>query len=399
MQAAVVIGAGQAGLSAAHHLLRKGLRPETDVVVLDANEGPGGAWRHRWPSLTLGRAHRVYDLPGFPLGTPDPDEPSSAVVSRYYAEYERRFGLPVHRPVRVRQVVRLDARDGVGGGLEVRTDAGTWRSRFVVNATGTWDRPYWPYYPGREGFRGRQLHTHDFWSVEEFRGLRVVVVGGGTSAVQFLLQLEGVAAATTWVTRRPPQWTATEFDAGWGRDVEDRVNGRTSAGLRPNSVVSVTGLPLNPEYRRGIEAGTLVSAGPMEAVTPGGIRLADGREVGADVVLWATGFRASLDHLAPLQLRESGGGVLVDGVRVVKEPRLFLVGYGASASTLGATRAGRDAALAVVRADRVDRVVAAGRVGSEDGPDRAVTEVATDAAGALAGAGVGSADRTAGASG
>lgn len=356
MHTVVVIGAGQAGLAAAYHLLRKGLQPWTDVVVLDANEGPGGAWRHRWPSLTLGRAHRVHDLPGLRLGEPDPDEPSSAVVSRYYGSYERRFGLPVQRPVRVREVVRPPD----GQGLEVRTDAGTWQSHYVISATGTWDRPYWPHYRGRETFRGRQLHTHDFWSVEEFRGQRVVVVGGGTSAVQFLLQLDGVAAATTWVTRRPPQWTSSDFDAEWGRDVEDRVNSRTRAGLRPNSVVSVTGLPLTAEYRRGIEAGVLVSAGPMQGLTPEGVRLADGREVPADVVLWATGFRASVDHLAPLGLREPGGGIRMDGVSVVKEPRLFMVGYGASASTLGATRAGRDAALAVVRANRAGLAAGAG---------------------------------------
>lgn len=354
MLTALVIGAGQAGLSAAHHLLRKDLRPWDEVVVLDANQGPGGAWRHRWPSLTLGRAHRVHDLPGLSLGTPDPDEPSSSVVSRYYGTYEDRFDIPVRRPVRVRAV------DRVPGGLEVRTDAGSWQSRYVISATGTWDRPYWPHYPGRETFEGRQLHTHDFRSVEEFRGQRVVVVGAGSSAVQFLLQLDGVATATTWVTRRPPQWTDSAFDAEWGRDVEDRVNARTRAGLRPNSVVSVTGLPLTADHRRGIEAGVLVSAGPMVGLTPGGVRLADGRQVPADVVLWATGFRASVDHLAPLGLREPGGGIRTDGVRVVAEPRLFLAGYGASASTLGATRAGRDAALAVVRDSREASVVAAG---------------------------------------
>ena len=42
----VVVGAGQAGLSASFHLRRLGV----EHVVLDANEGPGGAWRHRWPS-------------------------------------------------------------------------------------------------------------------------------------------------------------------------------------------------------------------------------------------------------------------------------------------------------------------------------------------------------------
>ncbi len=78
------------------------------------------------------------------------------------------------------------------------------------------------------------------------------------------------------------------------------------------------------------------------------MRFADGTQVYADAVLWATGFRAALDHLAPLRLREPGGGVRVEGTTVVRDPRVRLVGYGPSASTLGATRAGRAAALAVL---------------------------------------------------
>ena len=113
-----------------------------------------------------------------------------------------------------------------------------------------------------------------------------------------------------------------------------------------DGVQSSTGLPLTAQYRAGIEAGILVSAGPLGTVTPEGVRLADGREVRADAILWATGFRPALDHLAPLRLREPGGGIAMDGVHVVKDPRLLLVGYGASASTLGATRAGRAAATA-----------------------------------------------------
>ncbi|PLC11360.1 pyridine nucleotide-disulfide oxidoreductase [Kocuria flava] len=343
----VVLGAGQAGLSAAHHLLRRGLEPERDFVVLDANPGPGGAWRHRWPSLTFGGAHAIHDLPGMPLGEPDPAEPASAVVARYYGDYERRFGLPVHRPVAVRRVGSTTGDDA--GPLRVTAEDGAWETRLLINGTGTWDRPYWPHYPGRELFRGRQLHTHDFRGAEEFRGQHVVVVGAGTSAVQFLLQLERAGATTTWSTRRPPQFTGRAFDAAWGRDVEHRVAERTRAGLPPLSVVATTGLPLTPEYRAGIEAGVLVSAGPLQALVPDGVVLAGGRHVRADAVLWATGFRASLDHLAPLRLREPGGGIRTDGVRVLRDRRVLLVGYGASASTLGATRAGRAAAREAVR--------------------------------------------------
>ena len=342
----LVVGAGQAGLSAAHTLRRRGLRPGTDLVVLDANPGPGGAWQHRWPSLTLGRTHRIADLPGLRLGATEPDEPASAVVARYYGDYERRFDLQVQRPVRVRAVT---SPDGPAGRLLVDTDTGSWRTRRLVNATGTWDRPHWPAYPGREHFRGRQLHTHDFSSVEDFRGQHVVVVGGGTSAVQFLLQLQDVAS-TTWVTRHPPEFTDRPFDAEWGRDVERRVAERVRQGLPPGSVVGSTGLALTPEVREGLASGLLVAREMFVAITKDGVRFADGSQVRADAILWATGFRASLDHLAPLRLREPGGGIRLEGTTVVRDPRVQLVGYGASASTLGANRAGRVAALSATAA-------------------------------------------------
>lgn len=350
---AVVIGAGQAGLSAAYWLARRGLTPWEDFVVVDANEGPGGAWRHRWDSLTFDAAHGLHPLPGLPLETPDPHEPASAVVSRYYGEYERAFGLPVVRPVPVASVGHPDGAAHDGGPLLVRAaDGRSWLTETVISATGTWDQPYWPHYPGRETFRGRQLHTHDFVAAEEFRDERVLVVGGGTSALQFLLQLDSAGARTVWSTRRPPQWTEAPFDADWGIDVERRVNERTQAGLPPLSVSAATGLPLTEQYLSGIRSGVLVSRGPLARITPSGAVLADGTELGLDAILWATGFRASLGHLAPLHVREPGGGVLMgsDGVSVVRAPRLFLVGYGASASTVGATRAGRAAAIAASRA-------------------------------------------------
>src|SRR5690625_3601709 len=175
----VVIGAGQAGLSAAYHLQRRGFRS-----ALTGEEGPGGAWRHRWDSLRMATVNGIHDLPGMEQPPPDAAEPSNSALPRYFAEYEERFDLPVLRPVRVESVERVDA-DPLGP-LRVRTGRGTWLTRAVVNATGTWGRPYWPYYPGRETFLGRQLHTADYVSAEEFAGQHVVVVGGGISAVQFL---------------------------------------------------------------------------------------------------------------------------------------------------------------------------------------------------------------------
>ena len=101
--------------------------------------------------------------------------------------------------------------------------------------------------------------------------------------------------------------------------------------------------------RQAITDGVLDREPMFDRITPGGVEWNDGRQLEADVILWATGFRASIDHLAPLHLRTSGGGIRMNGTRVVAEPRLHLVGYGPSASTVGANRAGRAAVQEVRR--------------------------------------------------
>ncbi|WP_432511644.1 NAD(P)-binding domain-containing protein [Kineococcus sp. SYSU DK001] len=337
----VVVGAGQGGLSAAHFLDRAGLAPGRGYVVLDADDAPGGAWRHRWPGLTMARVNGVHDLPGYPLGAVAPSSPAREVVPAYFAEYERRLGDPVRRPVAVREVRTAGAR------LLVDSAAGAFAARAVVNATGTWTKPFWPSYPGRDSFAGRQLHTADYRGPEEFAGQHVVVVGGGISAVQHLEELHGAGVGTTWVTRREPVYRE-DFDVEARREAVEVVARRVAAGEPPGSVVSATGLVLTPRVAALRDQGVLKRHPPFQRVVPDGVRWADGSGQRADAILWATGFRPALDHLRPLRLREPGGGILVDGTRVVREPRLHLLGYGPSASTIGAGRAAREAVRAVL---------------------------------------------------
>ncbi len=345
-----VVGAGQAGLSAAYHLRRAGYAPDRDFVVLDRAPGPGGAWRFRWPSLTYGRVHGMHALPGMELTGADAGRPSSEVIGEYFARYEEAFGLRVHRPVDVAAV-----RDGERGRLRVETSEGVYAARALINATGTWDRPFWPRYPGQGTFRGRQLHTADYPGPGPFAGLRVVVVGGGASGTQHLMEVAGVAAETTWVTRREPEYREEGFGEAEGRAAVALVEERVRRGLPPRSVVSVTGLPLNDAVREARARGVLDRLPMFDRITPTGVAWdadaagGQGWSVEADVILWATGFRAAIGHLAPLRLREPGGGVRMDGTRAVRDERVHLVGYGPSASTVGANRAGRAAVRDVRR--------------------------------------------------
>lgn len=340
----VVIGAGQAGLSSAYHLRGLGIVPGKGYLVLDKSPEAGGAWQYRWPSLTLSTVNRVHDLPGMQFAdvieTGLTEVRASVAVPRYFAAYEQKFDLPVYRPVTVRVVCERNER------FRIETDRETFSARGIINATGTWETPYIPTYPGADQFKGRQLHTRDYQTAGEFAGQHVIVVGSGISALQLLDEISRVAS-TTWVTRCEPQFRETPFTPEDGRAAVAIVEDRVRRGLVPGSVVSVTGIPWTPALKAARERGILNRLPMFSEITEDGVRWADGAEQKADVILWCTGFRSSLDHLAPLQIREDNGGIFMSGrlaTQIAKDPRIHLVGYGPSASTIGANRAGAAAA-------------------------------------------------------
>ncbi len=309
-------------------------------MVLDANPAPGGAWQHRWNALTMHDVHRVADLPGEPIPAAADHERANTFVPAYFSAYEEQQGLPVIRPVEVTAVTDAD------GLLRVESVDRGWLTRTLISATGTWSRPFVPYYPGAETFVGEQLHTVEYPGPEHFRGKRVLVVGGGASAVQFLGAIRPVTE-TIWVTRREPVWRTDEFSAEIGREVVAKVEERVRRGLPPRSVVSVTGLMLREQEREAERLGAYQRRPMFSHIEPDGVRWADGTFEHVDVILWATGFRPEIDHLAPLRLRSPRGGIQLDGTTAVADPRVQLVGYGPSASTIGANRAGRVAARGV----------------------------------------------------
>jgi cation diffusion facilitator CzcD-associated flavoprotein CzcO len=348
----VVIGGGQAGLSAAYHLKRRGFvsaltaggGPRT-FVVLDAETEPGGAWRHRWESLHMATVNGIFDLPGFPKPPIDPREPSRTAVPRYFADFERQAGLPILRPVTVTAVRRADA--DPGGDLVVETSTGRWITRAVVNATGTWTNPVLPHYPGQEAFTGRQVHTHDYVSADEFAGQRVAIVGGGISAIQLLEEISR-KATTYWYTRREPVFRDREFNPEAGREVIAKVVADVEAGRPTGSVVSYTDLAWTPYAVAARERGALRRRPMFTAIEPGGVREADGSFTSVDAIVWATGFKGALAHLDPLGLRNTLGGITMRGTQVDGEPRVHLIGFGPSQSTVGANRAGRDAVSTLI---------------------------------------------------
>jgi len=300
----VVIGGGQSGLAAAFYLRRAGI----DHVVLDAQPVPGGAWPHTWDSLRLFSAARHSSLPGWAMPSFPDGHPTARHVVDYLTAYEKRYDIPVHRPVQVTSVTRD------GDRLLVHTDSGTWSARHVISATGTWWRPFRPLMD----LPGRQLHTVDYRDPSEFAGQKVVVVGGGNSGAQIAADL-APHTELTWMTRRPPRYMPDEID---GKALFDIATRRGSVG-ELGDIVAV------PPVREARDTGLLV-ASPMDVEA-----LSD-----ADVVVWCTGFRPTLSHVAPLRLRDTEGRVAVDGTTAVGERRLHLLGYGGWTGPASATLIG-----------------------------------------------------------
>ncbi|MYR42269.1 ArsO family NAD(P)H-dependent flavin-containing monooxygenase [Streptomyces sp. SID5910] len=336
----VVIGGGQAGLAAGYHLRRKGL----DFVVLDAQATPGGAWQHTWDSLHLFSPAAFSSLPGRLMPPQSGEEyPDAGHVVRYLSDYEKRYELPLQRPVRV-----LGVHDD-GRLLRVETDSGAWQARAVISATGTWWRPFLPAVPGRGEFEGRQLHTVSYRSPQDFTGQRVIVVGGGNSGAQIAADL-AYDTELTWVTQRPPRYLADDID---GRALFDAATarrraldaGRTDTG----GVASLGDIVAVPPVREARDAGRLKASPMFERLDRDGAVWVDGTRAPVDAVVWCTGFRPALSHLVPLGLRGRRGHIATVGTRAADEPRLHLLGYGdwtgpASATLIGVGRPARDAA-------------------------------------------------------
>ncbi|MDS1269095.1 ArsO family NAD(P)H-dependent flavin-containing monooxygenase [Lipingzhangella sp. LS1_29] len=335
-----VVGAGQAGLAAGYHLRRTGL----DFVLLDDQPQPGGAWQHYWDSLRLFSPAAHSPLPGWWMPEqPGAEFPTARHVVDYLSAYEQRYQLPIYRPVRVATVHERGPR------LELTTDQGLWRTRAVISATGTWSHPHVPRYPGGDTYQGRQLHTVHYRSGHEFEGQRVVIVGGGNSAAQILAEVSQYAE-TLWVARREPRFMPDDIDGRVLFDVATRSMATRAQGMDDTVDVSRLGdIVMVPSVRAARSRGVLKAHPMFEALTSTGVVWGQGREQWAcDAVIWCTGFRPALGHLAGMDLFDVSGHIPTTGTRAHHDPRVHLLGYGdwtgrASSTIIGAGRTAKAA--------------------------------------------------------
>jgi thioredoxin reductase (NADPH) len=178
-----IIGAGPTGLYAAYYAGFRGL----STVILDSLREPGGQISALYPEKP------IYDVAGFPsVIVKDLADRCDAQSAAFDPTY-----LLGHR---VEQLERI-APDDVRSGLRLTTHQGVVveaRAVLISGGIGTFTpRPL----PGSTEWEGRGL-IHFVRELETLRGRRVLIVGGGDSAVDWALVLEDIAAHVTLIHRR-----------------------------------------------------------------------------------------------------------------------------------------------------------------------------------------------------
>jgi len=197
----VVIGAGQAGLSASYHLTRAG----REHVVLERGE-VADSWRNRrWDGFYLNTPKFTQQLPGLEYDGAEPDAFSSLTETiAYLDEYAASFSAPVRTGAGVTALRR------VGGELEVDAGGETLRARNVVVATGAYQSPTPTELAQELPDDVFQLQTDDYRRPEQLPDGAVLVVGGGQSGCQISDELR-LAGRTVYLSVGPCPWLPRRY--------------------------------------------------------------------------------------------------------------------------------------------------------------------------------------------
>ncbi|WP_017594196.1 flavin-containing monooxygenase [Nocardiopsis potens] len=336
----LIIGAGQAGLAAAHAAAARGVRP----LVLEAAGETGGSWPHYYDGLVLFSPARFSALPGRPF----PGDPERYPLRDEVVDYLRAYAEGLDADIRCGHRVTSLVRER--GALVAATAGGDrFEAPAAITATGAFTRPHRPALPGLGEFTGTVLHAADYRSPEPFAGQRVVVVGGGNSAVQIAAELAG-SARVTLASRAPVAWADQR---PLGRDVHwwFARSGLDSAPLRRIWEKGPTLVNDDGRYRAAFASGNPDRREVFTRLEGGKAVWADGEAEPVDTVVLATGYRPALDYLEGSGALDGRGAPLHRGGVSTRVPGLGHVGLEFQRSFSSATLrgVGRDARHVVRR--------------------------------------------------
>jgi len=336
----LVIGGGQAGISVAYFLMRSQL----EYLVLDDQERAGGSWLQTWDSLKLFSPTEYSSLSGWAMPKSENEYPTKNDFISYLEQYEMRYNFPIQRQTKVLSVCKENNL------FLVKSNKGIFYSKTLVSATGRGQNRFIPTYPNQKLFTGKQLHSIDYRNSDDLFGKKILVVGGGNSGAQILAEVSEVAQ-TQWVTLEEPYFLPDDID---GRYLFNSATQKFLGKANSSSVIKVSlrNIVMVDSVKQVRNRNVLLAKRPFLSFYEQGVIWKGGDKEEFDIVIWCTGFKASLKHLDTLNIIENNR-IKTQYTRSIKEPNLWLVGYGswtgfASATIYGVGKTARQTVKEIV---------------------------------------------------
>ena len=338
----LIVGAGVSGISAAYNLTVQ--LPGTRFVVLEGKSDFGGTWRsHRYPGVRADTNFYTYAF-SFKPWRGDPYAGGDQIMA-YLGEVITENDLAQH--IRydhkvlaadwssARNLWSVTALIGAAGRPAVFTADFLWMCQGYFGQ----DAAYTPEWPGMADFTGRIVHPQTWPDDLDCSGKRVVVIGSGATAATLVPALAGTCAHVTLLQRSPTYYftgrrvdeliamlRALEINETWideivrrkinyeaaqfyrrcltdpdgaSRDLIDVARSFLGADFdierhfRPNYLPWRQRLAVIPDgdlFKTIADGRASVVTDTIERFTCGGVRVASGEEIIADIIVTATGF-------------------------------------------------------------------------------------------------------------
>jgi cation diffusion facilitator CzcD-associated flavoprotein CzcO len=380
LRAVAVVGGGFGGVGAAAMLRRAGY---DNVTVFERGERVGGVWNHNtYPGAACDVPSHLYEFSFEPNPRWSRRYAPQAEIQAYLEDVARRHG--VLDGIRTSTTVERARWDGERSRWVLETSAGAHEADILITACGQLSVPKMPPIPGLESFDGPAFHTSQWRHDIELAGRRVAVVGTGCSAIQAVPAIQPMVGRVD-VYQRSPGWTIPKMDFAYGERTRrllerfpvlqrlDRAaifafmelgaagmtdhrwilrffravarrqitkaikDGELRAKVTPSDEIGCKRIMLTDEwYPTLTKPNVELVTERISEVTRTGIRLEDGTERPADVLVLATGFQTH-GFVAPMEIIGAGGRTLAEewaevpraylGMSVPGFPNMFLL-YG-----------------------------------------------------------------------
>lgn len=336
----IIIGGGQAGLSAGYFLKKLGQK----FIILTKNQKIGDNWRRRWDSLRLFTPVYYNKLPGMEFPSNNPDYlPDKNETGDFLETYAQKFELPVHLDTEVLKI------EGNAHSFVINTRTNSYTSKNVIVATGAFHNPHVPNFSKDFSKNIFQIHSSDYSNPSQLKEGDVLVVGAGSSGLQIATEIKELNhQRKVWLSGPntgtfPRQILGIDIYHFFAPTVF-RIPTKSMPGKIVKAVSYRHGdLVLRPTYKKMIKAG-VKRVGRTVGVKNNLPLLDNGNTLDVSNIVWCTGFRHNFKWIK-LDIFDDVGYPLHNRGIIEKFPGIYFLGlhfqYSISSSLLGGV--GKDA--------------------------------------------------------